>query len=550
MSQRTVLPERSPLSRAPRRLTRSVLVLAVLLAAAAVRLIGVTRTQELFIDEVTYTDLTVSVATGEGVRLHGESFHLHPPGLFLLLAAVVRGLGLQTADLAALTYDLRAVPALFGSVTAAAVALLVLRAARSRRAAACAGALLAVEPFLVRFDGRVLLEAQAMGFAAVGMLGLVWLLDRQGRGDEAVWPAVLVGQLLVASLLTKETYASVAVLPVLVLLLTGTVLHRRTSATVLASTVSSYLLYVLVLAVNGEAGAWFAAKTVGVRRLLGITQLTGFNAEADGSASLVERVLAKLVDFALTYSLIGLGVLSALWLLLLLRRGAPLPDRPVVVLLVLWSACAQLHLAYAVTFGTLEEQMFYLLVVTAVAVLLVAAVLAVSETGPPLPFALERWAAAGHRQAGRHRSGRGTPHRRERTPRAAVRALLADGLAVALVAGSATWVRAHTVPDDAYARFLAWAEVALPRGSRVATTDETTQFVLEDTRVLRLETGAEARAFRAQYVVVVTELVEQGYSRVDADLLGLVRQGRLVFSASGRTVGELQVYDVSSVIGA
>ena len=50
---------------------------------------------ELFIDEVTYADLALSVARGDGVRLHGEPFHLHPAGFFGTLAVAVRVLGLQ-----------------------------------------------------------------------------------------------------------------------------------------------------------------------------------------------------------------------------------------------------------------------------------------------------------------------------------------------------------------------------------------------------------------------------------------------------------------------
>ncbi len=502
-----------------------VLLIGVLLTAAVLRLYAVGRAQDLFIDEVTYTDLAVSLASGDGVRLHGEPFHLHPPGLFLVLAAVVRVLGLPTDGLAALAFDLRWVPALFGSLTAAVVALLVQRATRSWALAACAGCLLALEPFLVRFDGRVLLEAQAMCFAALGLLGLTALASR--RPDHAaggLWGPVLVGQVLVASLLTKETYGAVAVLPVLVLLATGLVLPRRTSAVVLASTVATYLLYVVVLGLTGQLGEWVTAKTSGVSRLLGLTQETGFNSDSVGSATLTGRVVANLASFGTTYAVIGLGVLAALWLLVLLRRGADLPglDRPVVVLVVVWSLCAQVYLAYAVTLGTIEEQMFYALVVTAVPVVFAAGHLALSPAGPRLPLGLGR------------------------LPRRAVPGLLVLLLVATVALDGAVWLRVHTQRDDAYARFLAWASTELPSGSRVAVTDETTQFVLDDTSVLRVESGAQARAFRAEYVLLVTELVEQGYSPVDDELAGIVRDGRLVFSAEGRTVGSLQLYEVAA----
>ncbi len=126
--------------------------------------------------------------------------------------------------------------------------------------------------------------------------------------------------------------------------------------------------------------------------------------------------------------------------------------------------------------------------------------------------------------------------------------MLSALLLMALTANATVWWRIHTNRDDAYARFLDWAEGSLPPTSRVVATDETTQFVLDDARVIRLETGAETRAFRAQYVVVVTQLLEQGYSNVDADLLDIVQQGSLVFEARGPTVGALQVYDVTAAL--
>jgi dolichyl-phosphate-mannose-protein mannosyltransferase len=507
--------------RVPHRVV-PVAVLGTLLAVAvAARLFAITGAYELFIDEVTYTDLGLSVAIGEGVRLHGEPFHLHPPGLFLVLAGVMGVLSLTTEDLGTLTYAMRPVPAVLGSVTPVLVTVLVRRATRSWALAACGGALLVLEPFLIRFDSRVLLEAQAMCFAAAGFVGLTWLLDRHRRGATAAWPAVLVGLLMAASMLTKETYASVAVLPVLVLLVTRLVLPRRTTVLVLASTVTTYLVYVLVLGFTGQLGEWFESKTSGVRRLLGLTQMTGFNSDTH-SVSLVDRILVNLANFAVTYSLIGLGAVATLWLLLVLRRGHPVPavDRPVAVLVVVWALCAIVHLSYAVTLGTLEEQMFYLLVVTAVPAVCVAARVLLTGPRPPLL--------------------------RRTSPRV-LGSLLALGLAAAVTVNAVVWWRVHTVPDDAYARFLAWADAELPRGSRVVTTDETTQFVLDNMRVIRLETGAEARDFRAEYVLILTELVEQGYSTVDTEMLGIIDQGRLVFSAEGRTIGELRVYDVSDV---
>ncbi len=506
----------------PGRLPTGALQVAIglVLLSAFLRLWQVESSYELFIDEVTYSDLGQSVARGDGVVLHGEPFFLHPAGLFVSLSLALHLLGLEAAELADVVYVLRWVPALFGSLTPALVALLVQRVTRSWPVAVAGGLLLALEPFLIRFDSRVLLEAQAMAFAVAGFLVLTSLV---GRDVEPVdmRRAALAGVLMLGSLLTKETYAFVTGLPVVVVLVTGLAVRRRLAGLVLLTTVVGYLWYMAAVFLTGSGVEWFAQKTVGVRRLLGLLQITGFNQEGHGP-SLNQRILVQLANFAATYAVIGAAGLATLWLVWLLWRDrVPADRRRVVVLVVVWALCAQAHVGYALTIGTLEEQMFYPLVATGVPVLCVATHIAITTAPPGLPLV------------------------RRMSPRA-VQRWLAAGLAVALLWNGAVWWRVHTTPDDAYRQFLAWAEDVLVPGTRIAVTDETTQFVLDEATVVRLETGREVREFRAHYVLIVSELVAQGYSRVDEELLNLARSGRRVFSASGRTAGRVEVYDVSA----
>jgi hypothetical protein len=501
------------------------LVTVLVLLAAFLRLWNVDSAYELFIDEVTYADIASSVAAGDGVRLHGEPFHLHPAAFFGSMAAVMQMLGLQGQPLAELAFGLRPLPALLGAATPALVALVVRRVTGSWWPAASAGLLLVVDPFLIRFDSRVLLEAQAMALAVGALLALLLAQERQDRGARVLPMAVLAGMLGLGSLLTKETYAFVTVLPVLALLVLGRVLSRRTSATVLAVSAAGYLAYVLAVASVGQLGEWFDQKTAGVQRLLGLLQITGFNEE--GSPGFLDRVLANLASLLVTYGLIGLGLVATGWLVVMLVRGRPLPDevsRPGVTLLVVWALCAHAHLGYALTIGTLEEQMFYLLVVTAVPVLAVAVHLL-------LPVA--QWPAR--------------PGVLVRIPPRGTAAVVSLAVVGAVVLDGYTWWRLRSVPDDGYAQLLGWAETGLPDGSRVATTEETLQFLLDDTLVVRLETGAEVRDFGADYVLLVEELLEQGYSAADADLYAVTESGSLVHSSWTRTLGRLEVYDVSHV---
>ena len=496
----------------------------VFILAATLRLWRVRHAYELFIDEVTYVDIARNLALGHGVFLYGEPFFLHPPAMFgsLAMAMTLTGTG---EDSAALAFALRPLPAVLGAFTPALTAVLTYRLSCSRVLAAAAGLLLAAEPFLIRFDSRVLLESQAMATATAGVLLVV--VEREQRGAPVRTLSGLAGMLLLGSLLTKETYAFVTVLPVLVLLVTGLAMRRSTSAIALGVVVAGYTAYVLALVFAGQGGEWFEQKTRGVRRLLGLTQVTGFNQE--GSVGFGDRILANLSNFGTTYALIGMGVIAWVWLVAKLSwREVPAEFRPGMLLLSTWSLGALIHLAYAVLFGTLEEQMFYLLVVTVVPTLLIA-------LRTVLRSATE-WRR----------------HRAEPLLRVSASVLRAGGriaLAVVLALNSVIWLRVHSVPDDAYSRFLGWAAQAIPAGSSLAVTDETTQFVLKQFRIDRLHTGAELRARHSDYAVVLEELVGQGYSDVDEDYLRTVRRGPVVFQAEGRTFGTVTVYDLRRVTG-
>ena len=507
--------------------TRSGLLIAaaVALVAVTLRLFRIRESYELFIDEVTYTEIARNITLGQGVLLYGEPFFLHPPAMLGSLALALTVIGTDQ-DIAGLALALRPVPAVIGSLTPGLTALLLHRLTGSGRLAAAGGLLLAIEPFLIRFDSRVLLEAQAMAASTAGFLLLIVLVDRERRGRPVTALAVTAGLLLLVALLTKETYAFVGIFPAVGLLVTGLALTRRTSGIVVLTVIAGYLAYVLSLVFAGQGAEWFTQKTSGVRRLLGITQITGFNQE--GSVGLLDRIVANLTYFTVTYALIGAGGLALGWLILQLRRGMAEPIRSPVIVLVAWALGATVHLVYAVTLGTIEEQMFYLLVVTTAPALFVAGHLLLN---PPAPVV-------------RHRAAPTPP-----LPAHALRKALLAALAVAFVVNAVVWWRVHTVPDVPYAGFVSWAREELPPGSTLAATDETTQFALRQVRVGRWETGDELRENDVDFVLIIGELVDQGYSEVDEEFLDITKQGPVVFRAEGRSFGTVTVHDVREVIG-
>ena len=114
-----------------------------------------------------------------------------------------------------------------------------------------------------------------------------------------------------------------------------------------------------MVAANGQLPTLWAAKTIGLRRMLGLLQTTGFH--QSGTPSIYLVLLAEAHWFAITYLILLLAVPA---MVVLVRRGSLLPR-----MLGLLYAAAGVTLAYAFTLGTLEEQELYLLVVPSIMVI-------------------------------------------------------------------------------------------------------------------------------------------------------------------------------------
>ncbi|MCQ8772049.1 glycosyltransferase family 4 protein [Streptomyces telluris] len=493
-------------------------LLALFALALALRLAFTGRSYDVFVDELYYTAISRHLADGEGPVFDGQFFALHPPALFALLAASMRLTGQGSGDLLHQVLDLRPVVAVTGALTVVAVTALLRRAVRTP-AALLAGLFLGLDPFLNRFDSRVMLEAQATAAAALGMLVLA-RTPATPRGRAATGAGA--GLLFALAVTTKEPYALGTFVPVTVLGFAARGEVRRMRLTAAAVTLAGYAVYVVTTAATGNWAPWWAQKTDGIARALGIKQISGFNS-GDGSVAFTDRLLVQLGQFAVPYALIALGTAATAWLLWSrVRRPEIFADRPGRILITAWAACTLLHLLYAMALGTLEEQMFYPLVVTSTAAVALAADVLLRD-----------------RDRGRGR-GRGSA--------TATRAL-AVLAALALTTNAVVWARVHTRHDDALRRTLAWSRAHLPEGSVVAATDEGTSFVLPGARLAEWRTTADLRRDRVDYLVLSTELVQQGYARIGSRLPGVLeREARLVHSERGETVGALRVYDVRSLV--
>jgi len=320
----------------------------------------------------------------------------------------------------------------------------------------------------------------------------------------------------------KEYFGLVLGLTLLLCLVTGRVVARKKAATVLGIMAGCYLLAEsLVIATTGF-GPWRNQVGNGLLRLIGREQITGFNS-ATVHVSLLSRVAADAPHFSATYLVLGCGVVaSVVQVLALLRRrsarsvgdGQPGKDNG-RILVTFWSIAATAYLGYATLFGTLEEQMYYLLLVPGVCALGGLAYQA-------LPRLAGHWKKIAVAVAG-----------------------------AVLVANAAVWVAVHRTPDNEYRQLLSWAPAHIPAGSTVSVTDGTTQFLLNGVVFSQAVTVPAIIKDHVDYVLVNTDLVEQGYPTATPPFARYLRDhATVVFRASGPSDGSLIMYDVRAITGA
>lgn len=475
--------------------------------ALGARMTALDRSYDVFVDELYYSGISHNLAAGHGLTVQGAPFALHPPALFAVLAAVLRVTGDHAGQPLARVLQLRPVIAVTGTVLVVAVTALLLRTVRRPAAAWAAGLLLAADPFLNRFDSRVMLETQATAASALGLLVLT-ARPVTARGRAAA--GVGAGLLFAVSVTTKEWYALLGFAPVLVLAVLSARAVRRMLLTTACVTATGYGLYVALVAATGGWTFWRRAKVDGLIRLVGLRQETGAH-RPDATSGFVARLTANQGQLTVTYLLIVLGGCASCWLLWRLRRGGwNVEHAPGRTLIAVWPLFALPALAYAVVWGTCEEQMFYPLPVTGTAALAVTADLLLPST------------------------------------RRALTVLAVAAVCAALAVDGMVWAQVHTRHDDAYRRMVAWTQRHVPPDARVAVTEETPTFYFAHPVERAWHSRAEMAADHIDYLLLSTrEVAAFGVAVIGPGLYTELRKHyRPVHSEHGPTNGALLLYDV------
>lgn len=473
-----------------------VLLTAVVLV---LRLFNLDNAYDIFHDEATYAILAENLLESGRIQFEGVPFYLHPPLSIVLNAGMLLLVG-SSDRVVENVYLLRHVTVAFATISSIGLYVAV-RQLTNRSVAVATTVVFAVDPFIIRFDSRVMIETVAMAFCIWGVVCLIVTAQGGVRSKSA---SIATGVAMGMAVLTKETAVFVSVLPVVVLLVSGWVLSRRVSARMLLVAVSVYAVYPALVVAHGDGPELVEQKARGVLRLLGVIQETGFNNPT--APTLASRLSANLLTFGGAYFLIVSGGIATAFLLF--RRDPR--DRLVAV----WALCAFGLLGYAMTLGTIEEQMFYLL--------LLPSLVALARTS---------WHCLSVRRGKR----RGW----------AERLSAAAGVLLILVSLTA-WTRVHLYPDNAYEEMLGYFEDEVPRGSRVAATTDASALLLVNYERGDWDSAEELQEYAVQYAVISSSLVEQGYGNADPELVSwLQANAEEVFAFNGRGEGRLSVFRIS-----
>ena len=498
--------------------------LALVAGAVLLRGLGQHSAYELFMDEVQYADVANSFAEGTGPELFDAPFFLHPPLAFLYFSRFIAAP--QTSMSVEFVLSLRPAVLLFAAANTALVVACTRRVA-PRWAALVAGAFYALDPFVIRFDSRLMLEAPML-FGVLAGLYCLLLAAEAPTGTRRRILLVAGGLAWGLAITTKTNAGLVTGLPLLIMIVFSWGLRRREAVAVFACEIGFYACYVLWTLATGRFLGWADQTLGGVARAIGLVKETGFSSEK--APSFTSRIAANLTLTGTSYVLIGAASVFAAFLVVLSWRSLRLrgepgetfadprdlggrvrePGESALGLLVCWVAGVLGAICYTVGLGELEEQTFYLLAVP----LSVVTALLVTRLAHA-----RRWIAA---------------------PAFVL-------VAAVLVSSGAIWWNIRSQTDDTYSRFSAWLFATVdPKTVHLALGEHTAQFVMPGYGVFPLNGPDDARASNSRYGVVSTQLSELGLADLSPETIAeFDRRYPVVFVAHGRTAGDLRVYDFS-----
>ncbi len=490
----------------------------IAVAAFALRVWSKDTAYGIFVDEVMYGGLAQSVhANGLiPIDLFNQAFFLHPPLVFLVGSLVTGGfVHITQNDIVSLVDQVRWVNIVVGALTAALVGLVVRFALRSHvRQASISGlivaVLVAVDPFVTRLNGRFMLETVTV---ATALIGYVILLPAVNRGRLGIWRMVASGLLLGTAVLGKDMMVVAVALPILISAIWGLGgISRWRWVSLLGIAAVPYLSYIGFVSTTQYWSKWLDDKLFGIKRALGIEQVSGFH--APGAPSLIDKIVGQLGTYWPTYIVLLLAVPAVVYLLIKGTAGERL--------VALFAVGPGALLAFDLVAGTLEEQFLYYLLIPATASVLVAADILIFSR----------------------------PIKRTVIERLVVGLVLLGVVVTPSVLGQ---IQIRTNPDNAYQRAVSYINNHRTPTENVAWAEGQTRytlaqyFYLNDMKTVGPWASPSNLALHnVRYVLTTSKEISEGYSYLDPNYLKttLPYFAKPVFTAYSRWNGKVQVWKV------
>ena len=495
---------------------RLLLVVLLALLAGVLRLVSLDSAYDIFGDEVDYTSLGLSVRSGHfPPQVDHVAFFLHPPLVFIVGAGWEDVFSIYGSYFH-YVYSMRGMNVAFAVVSS--VLLYAVGERLAGRFAGFATALLfSLDAYILRQNGRVLLETCTLTFILGGWLIVLRLYQDRARRPKLI--ACVGGLLLGLGVVSNDICFPLIALPLLVAVWKDWGFGRRISVLTLGMSLVPYACYVVALAVLGEFGAFLTQTTSGFERFLGLSKQTGFSRA--GSPSLIHTMLSQVGKFGLTYLGCGLGVLAAIYLLTIPRQD--------VRLLALVTFGGAVTLGYAVLFGTIEEQFLYYLYVPALLSMVLGAVFGTRRL-------LESGASTWWR-------------------RAAVACLV-----VFVLYDFGVWVQIRTTPDNGLQRMVSWFHTHAPEAGTISNNGDASAYMLQRDGFPKEILAGTPRSMakdHVRYLVVLKSIAvgnysEEGVGGIPGSGIGArqvsyyANHAREVFSFPEATYGRVTIYETDN----
>lgn len=543
--------------RKDRRYVQVFLSLAIFLSAYAITSFRIDHAPDIFTDEIIYSRVGIRVA-GEGALVwdSGEPFLVHPPlyflaaGLFEVLSGKADQALYSPGDIFSAVFHFRLMNNFFGAMTCVVLFWFGKRLQGNTLGFLAVGMFL-LDPFALRINRRAMLETLAM-LLSLSALFIFWNSIRQKYTLKSSVPipieTILAGLLFGAALLTKElTFIFLlplvifSTLEVIILLqqakLAKYEMYSVVSTSnklisilwlpiqvfiVLAITVLSYSMYLIWIMATGNVSVYMDEKLLGIKRLLGLVQITGWNRPG---ISLFDILGDRLIHYSTSYLILALGGVALISLLVWGQKQVA--GRYLIALgIVLYP-----FFSFIALFGSGNDQFFYFLLAPAILILGYAIVF-LSYTYIP-----QRIRIIGDRSS-------------IRTAAVIITGILMLFISLNIIFWINNYGRGN---DNGYTQFSEYIKANLPKSIPINASGDPIKFryFLPGHPIIAAPTPEEAVLQGVHYFALAPKDVLMRYGRIQPELADwIVTQGTLLFTTSGNSYGDIYLYRVDYITQA